>query len=108
VIGGGIIGSAAAAFLSEAGVRVTLVEREGLASGASGANSGVIQHPFDPILADLYHETIGLYRDLAAAESGFRLGEFPTGLLYVSADGAAVSLVDRSLAEAFPNSIARS
>jgi D-amino-acid dehydrogenase len=102
VIGGGIIGTAAAAFLSEAGVRVTLVEREGLASGASGANSGVIQHPFDPILAGLYHETIGLYRDLAAAESGFRLGEVPTGLLYVSADGAAVGLVDRSLAEAFP------
>ena len=51
VIGGGIVGTAAAAFLAEAGARVTLVERDGLASGASGANSGVVQHPFDPVLA---------------------------------------------------------
>ena len=102
VIGGGIVGTAAAAFLAEAGARVTLVEREGLASGASGANSGVIQHPFDPILAGLYHETIALYRDLVAADTGFQLAETPAGLLYVSADEAAVRHADRSLAEAFP------
>ena len=59
VIGGGIVGTAAAAFLAEAGARVTLVERDGLASGASGANSGVVQHPFDPVLAALYRETLG-------------------------------------------------
>ena len=62
VIGGGIVGTAAAAFLAEAGARVTLVERDGLASGASGANSGVVQHPFDPVLAGLYRETLTLYR----------------------------------------------
>ena len=102
IIGGGIVGTAAAAFLAEAGARVTLVERDGLASGASGANSGVVQHPFDPILAGLYRETLGLYRDLAAADVGFRIGAEPAGLLYVSADEAAVRHVDRSLAEAFP------
>ena len=53
VIGGGIVGTAAAAFLADAGATVTLVEREGLASGASGANSGIVQHPFDPVLAAL-------------------------------------------------------
>jgi glycine/D-amino acid oxidase-like deaminating enzyme len=102
VIGGGIVGTAAAAFLAEAGARVTLVERDGLASGASGANSGVVQHPFDPVLAGLYRETLTLYRELATAEVGFRIGAEPAGLLYVSADEVAVRHVDRSLAEVFP------
>jgi D-amino-acid dehydrogenase len=102
VIGGGIVGTSAAAFLAEAGARVTLIEREGLASGASGANSGVVQHPFDPILAALYRETLSLYRALAAADLGFRISNEPAGLLYVSADESAVRHVDGSLAEAFP------
>ncbi len=103
VIGGGIVGTSAAAFLAEAGVRVTLIEREGLASGASGANSGVVQHPFDPVLAALYRETVALYRDLSAEDLGFRLGSEPAGLLYLSTVEAAVRHVDRSLAEAFPD-----
>ncbi len=103
VIGGGIVGTAAAAFLADGGATVTLVERDGLASGASGANSGVVQHPFDPLLASLYRETLALYRELAAADVGFRLGAEPVGLLYVSADEAAVRHVDASLAEAFPD-----
>jgi glycine/D-amino acid oxidase-like deaminating enzyme len=103
VVGGGIVGTAAAAFLAGAGATVTLVEREGLASGASGANSGVVQHPFDPVLAALYRETVVLYRELTAADLGFRLGDEPAGLLYVSVDGAAVRHVDRSLAAAFPD-----
>jgi glycine/D-amino acid oxidase-like deaminating enzyme len=102
VIGGGIVGTSAAAFLAEAGARVTLVEREGLASGASGANSGVVQHPFDPILAALYRETLAQYRELSAAGLGFVLGDEPVGLLYLSRDEAAVRQVDRSLAVAFP------
>lgn len=103
IVGGGIVGTAAAAMLAEAGARVTLVEHEGLASGASGANSGVVQHPFDPVLADLYRETVALYRELSAADLGFRLGGEPAGLLYLSADEAAVRDVDRSLAGAFPD-----
>jgi len=103
IIGGGIVGTAAAAMLAEAGARVTLVEREGLASGASGANSGVVQHPFDPVLAALYRETVTLYRELSAADLGFRLGDQPAGLLYLSADEVAVRDMDRSLAEAFPD-----
>jgi glycine/D-amino acid oxidase-like deaminating enzyme len=65
VIGGGIVGTAAAAFLAEGGARVTLYEREALAAGASGRNSGVVQHPFDPVLVPLYLETVELYRRLA-------------------------------------------
>lgn len=103
VIGGGIVGTAAAALLSMAGAKVTLVEREGLASGASGANSGVVQHPFDPILAGLYGETVTLYRELSAADLGFQLGASPAGMLYVSEDEAAVRRVDAALAETFPD-----
>ena len=102
VIGGGIVGTAAAAFLAEAGVRVTVVEREGLASGASGANSGVVQHPFDPVMAALYRETVALYRELSADDLGFRLGADPVGLLYLSANENAVRHVDHALADAFP------
>jgi glycine/D-amino acid oxidase-like deaminating enzyme len=103
VLGGGIVGAAAAAFLARTGVRVTLVEREGLASGASGANSGVVQHPFDPILATLYRETVALYRDLSAADAGFRLPDEPAGLLYLSRDEAAVRGVEANLRGAFPD-----
>jgi D-hydroxyproline dehydrogenase subunit beta len=90
VVGGGIIGTSAAAFLSAAGASVLLVERDGLASGASGANSGVVWHPFDPVMVALYRETVGLYRDLASGSDSFRIGERPAGLLEVSTSETAV------------------
>ena len=103
VVGGGIVGTSAAAFLAEAGARVTVVEREGLASGASGANSGVVQHPFDSVLAGLYRATLAAYRELSAADPGFRIGTEPAGLMYISTDEAAARAVDRSLADDFPD-----
>src|SRR5512141_2157409 len=90
IIGGGIVGTAAAALLAGAGARVVLVEREGLASAASGANSGVIQHPFDPILAELYRETVELYRELSRRSASFRLAAEPAGMLFVSESEDAV------------------
>ncbi len=33
-----------------------------LGAGASGRNSGVVQHPFDPVMVELYRETLALYR----------------------------------------------
>ena len=48
VIGGGIAGCATAAFLAEAGATVTLYERETIAAGASGRNSGVAPAPDGP------------------------------------------------------------
>jgi glycine/D-amino acid oxidase-like deaminating enzyme len=103
VVGGGIVGTAAAAFLAQAGARTTLVEREGLASGASGANSGVVQHPTDPVLANLYRTTLPLYHDLAAAGAGFRIGAQPAGMLYVSWDDRAVRRMDASVERLFPD-----
>lgn len=43
VVGGGLIGSAAAYYLARSGVRTLLVEQGDLASGASGANFGLVQ-----------------------------------------------------------------
>ncbi len=103
VVGGGIVGTSAAAFLAAEGLAVTLVERDGLASGASGANSGVVQHPFDPVLAGLYRETVALYRELATADAGFTLGREPAGLLYVSRDRAIVGGVAATVGLAFPD-----
>lgn len=42
VAGGGVMGTGLAFYLSRAGFRVTLIEREGLGSGASGANAGIV------------------------------------------------------------------
>ncbi len=106
VIGGGIVGAATAAFLSGAGARVLLVERDGLASGASGANSGVVQHPFDPVLVALYRETVALYRELAAVSNAFPFPDRPAGLLYVSSEAEAArrqaELIGRSNPELRP------
>lgn len=101
VVGGGIVGTAAAAFLAGAGARVILVEREGLASGASGANSGVVQHPFDVALESLYHDTIALYRELSSEGAGFQLPEDPAGMLFVSPREAIARRQAASIAAAF-------
>jgi glycine/D-amino acid oxidase-like deaminating enzyme len=103
VIGGGIVGTATAALLAGAGARVVLYEREGLAAGASGANSGVVQHPFDPALVPLYEATVRLYRTLSDAEAGFRLADEPDGTLLVSHSAAVVERLADSLAASMPD-----
>lgn len=94
VIGGGIVGTAAAAFLAEAGARVTLYERSAIGAGASGRNSGVVQHPSDPVLAALYRDSVRLYREL----EGFDLPDEPAGLLYVGLDADVVRALADELA----------
>jgi glycine/D-amino acid oxidase-like deaminating enzyme len=104
VIGGGIVGLATAAYLAEGGARVTLYEREAIAAGASGRNSGVVQHPFDPALVPLYHETVAAYRRLAAVspDGGFALPAEPAGLLLVSHQAAVVEALAAHLRTAVP------
>jgi glycine/D-amino acid oxidase-like deaminating enzyme len=89
VIGAGIVGCATAAFLAEAGARVLLTEREAIAAGASGRNSGIVQHPMEPTLLPLFTETVAHYRDLAA--HGFHLPSEPNGLLMLAEDEAALA-----------------
>ena len=102
VVGGGIVGTSAAAFLAGAGARVLLVERDALASAASGANSGVVQHPFDPVLARLYRESLVRYRELAASTNAFTIGDEPAGMLYASPDEAAARRQAAMIAGPFP------
>lgn len=91
IIGGGIVGTSAAAFLAERGQTVTLVERAGIGAGASGRNFGVVQHPFDPILAPLYTETLAIYRAMADRTRGFSFPSEAVGLLVLGSDRALLA-----------------
>jgi glycine/D-amino acid oxidase-like deaminating enzyme len=99
VIGGGIAGCSVAALLAEAGATVTLYEREEIAAGASGRNSGVIQHPMDPVLVPLHEASLELYGEL----EGFELPAEPSGLLVVGHDAAALAADCEEAAAAFPD-----
>jgi glycine/D-amino acid oxidase-like deaminating enzyme len=102
VIGGGIIGCAAAAILADRGARVTLVEGRAIGAGASGRNLGAIQHPFDPALAPLYHDSLTRYRALASASGGFTIGDEPAGLLLLNRDPDAAAAQAIRQQEAVP------
>lgn len=65
VIGGGVVGSATTYYLAEQGLDVVLVERDGLASGTSGACQGaVLAHIFGPPLLAYVLESQKLYQQL--------------------------------------------
>jgi len=102
VIGGGIIGCAAAAILADRGARVTLVERTAIGAGASGRNLGAIQHPFDPVLAPLYTDSLARYRALAATTTDFEIGDEPAGLLLLNHDADAAAVQARRQQDAVP------
>jgi glycine/D-amino acid oxidase-like deaminating enzyme len=97
VIGGGITGCAAAALLAEGGAEVTLYERAEIAAGASGRNSGLLQHPMDEALVPLYEASLELYATL----DGFSLPE-AAGTLVVSGDGEAIAPDVDAAAARFP------
>jgi glycine oxidase len=100
VIGGGIIGCSAAAMLAERGARVTLFEATAIGAGASGRNLGVVQHPFDAVLAPLYHDSLDRYRALAG--DGFRLPSHPVGILLLNPDPDAARLQVERLRATLP------
>jgi glycine oxidase len=104
VIGGGVVGCAAAAIMADRGARVILVEGTAIGAGASGRNLGAIQHPFDPALAPLYRESLTRYRALADAnDAGFAMGSQPAGLLLLNADHEAATLQAARMADAVPD-----
>jgi hypothetical protein len=104
VIGGGVVGTSLAAELAGRGARVTLYEREALAAGASGRNSGVLQQPFDPAIVGLYEQSLTLYRELADAvpDAGIRIPVHPAGLLLASRREAVVRRIADDLRATFP------
>jgi glycine/D-amino acid oxidase-like deaminating enzyme len=107
VIGGGIIGTAAAAFLVEAGASVVLFEQSDIGAGASGRNSGAIQHPYDHSFGQLHHASLPLYRELAAMDSDFKVPVAPDGLLLVTPDVQAAQSEAAELLAATPELKAR-
>jgi glycine/D-amino acid oxidase-like deaminating enzyme len=102
VVGGGIIGTTAAALLAEEGREVTLVEASAIGAGASGRNSGVIQHPFDPVLLPLHEETVAIYREMASSDSDFLFPAVPAGILLLTDDPKAGARRAHDLAREFP------
>ena len=100
IIGAGVVGCATAAFLAEGGARVLLVERDAIAAGASGRNSGSVQHPVEPSLLPLFTETVGHYRDLAA--HGFRLPAEPNGVLMLGEAEGALAVECAALRAGYP------
>jgi D-hydroxyproline dehydrogenase subunit beta len=99
VIGGGIIGCALAAFLAEDGARVRLYERDEIAAGASGRNSGLLQHPMDEELTAIHAASEAYYRELG---HGFELPNETVGVLVVDEDAAALEPTRADLAARFP------
>lgn len=102
MIGGGIIGCAAAAILADRGARVTLVERTAIGAGASGRNLGAIQHPLHPALTTLHHDSLTRYRALADAVDGFSISPAPAGLLLLNRDPEAAAVHATDLAAMAP------
>ena len=96
VVGAGIVGCALGAFLAEAGASVLVVERDGVASAASGRNSGVLQHPMDAALAPLYEESLRHYRELGV------LPDEPSGVLMLARSEAGLTAELAGLRDAFP------
>src|SRR4051794_24198564 len=99
IIGGGIVGCALAAFLAEDGASVCLYERDELAAGASGRNSGLLQHPLDEALAGVYAASLAHYGELG---HGFSLPREPVGVLVLGADPAALEPARAAVAARFP------
>jgi D-hydroxyproline dehydrogenase subunit beta len=98
IIGGGIVGCALAAFLTEGGVKVDVYEREEVGAAASGHNSGSIQHPFDPVLAELHRETLDHYRGMD--EVG--MAESPAGVLLLAPERELLEPAVREIAADCP------
>ena len=99
IIGGGISGCAAAYYLANAGVKTTLIERDGVASHASGFAFGLVSAKFDAgssagavesllsISVDLHHSLAGSLPEESSVEYQPRY----KGGMYLALNEAEVS-----------------
>lgn len=77
-----MVGCALAWFLARAGLRVTVLEAVGIGAGASGRNSGLVEHPYDAAQVGLYEETL----TLLAQALGDAFPSAPVGALLLVED----------------------
>jgi glycine oxidase len=108
VIGGGVIGLAAARELARAGARVTLLTRDAPGAGTSRTAAGMLERHLPSDMPDalraLCELSNGLHPELAAAlreETGADVGLDPTGTLGLATDAAEFAEL-RALARAVP------
>jgi D-hydroxyproline dehydrogenase subunit beta len=93
VVGGGIVGAACAFELATRGVAVTLLERQELAAGASGRNTGLWLTPVDPTLLPMARASLARYLDVVdESPIPFGLDPEPIGLLAVAIDEEELAL----------------
>jgi glycine/D-amino acid oxidase-like deaminating enzyme len=87
VVGGGIVGAACAHELALRGARVTLLEKDELAAGASGRNLGYIDTSKDPVLAPLAMRSLERYLEITAdPPTPVFIDREPIGTLAVTID----------------------
>jgi glycine/D-amino acid oxidase-like deaminating enzyme len=103
VVGGGIIGVSCAYELASAGASVTLIERDELASGASGRNQGLLVLPDHPDAVPMARLTLRTYLELAPeAPLRVSIDREPVGVILVAEDEemlpGAVGIVEHARA----------
>ncbi|TMK87906.1 MAG: FAD-dependent oxidoreductase, partial [Actinobacteria bacterium] len=99
VVGGGIIGAACADELTRRGASVTLLERDELASGASGRNQGLWVPPEDPALHAIASRSLARYLEIAdEAPLPFRIDPRPIGTVFVAVDEEDLTAAKDTLA----------
>ena len=107
IVGGGIIGAACAYELSRAGASVTLIERDELASGASGRNQGWFVLPEDPLLEAMARATLPAYLDVAASAAlPVWIDREPVGHLLVALESDDVPRAQDALTAATAQGVA--
>lgn len=101
VVGGGVVGCACARELARRGARVVLVERDGLAAGASGRNHGLLLTPTDPALVPMARMGLAAYEEVAdAAPIPVSLERDPLGFLIVALDEQEARYAEQEAAAA--------
>lgn len=98
VIGGGIVGCATAYFLTEAGLSVHLVERDGVATGTSGCCMGHLMVTPDPAFSyQLTRASVLLWQRLAAEVGGFEYN--PSGAFWLAETEEDLPLLEQLVVE---------
>jgi D-hydroxyproline dehydrogenase subunit beta len=98
VVGGGIIGAACADELTRRGASVTVIERDELASGASGRNQGLWVPPEDPALREISTRSLAQYLRLPdEAPLPVWIDPQPLGTVYVAGDEGALTETTRMI-----------